>query len=151
MAALQAQTKLSSSEPGVCPQDLRGAATANKTHKEPSPLALAFTLSAHYPALLPPRRGSSLFRTHVSGTIVTILASWVLIMTALILETSGNSRFWNPARSKPGSALFLWRSTPSICRVLQARSRLSGSAAPCHHPMSPDDIRGQLLLVLTTS
>lgn len=37
MAALQAQTKLSSTEPGVCPLDLRGAATANKTHKDPRP------------------------------------------------------------------------------------------------------------------
>ncbi|KAK2824567.1 hypothetical protein Q5P01_021742 [Channa striata] len=37
MAALQVQTKLSSNEPGVCPPDLRGAATTNKTHKTLAP------------------------------------------------------------------------------------------------------------------
>ncbi|KAM7408365.1 hypothetical protein PAMA_002195 [Pampus argenteus] len=37
MAGLQAETKLSSNEPGVCPPDLRGAATTNKTHKDPRP------------------------------------------------------------------------------------------------------------------
>lgn len=54
MAALQAQTKLSSSEPGVCPPDLRGAATAKQNAQRPSPLALALTPSTRYPA--PPTR-----------------------------------------------------------------------------------------------
>lgn len=68
MAALQAQTKLSSNEPGVCPRDLRGAATANKTHKAPRPWHWP---SPRLPAILPlphtaaccfvpaPSRGSS--------------------------------------------------------------------------------------------
>lgn len=68
MAALQVQTKLSSNEPGVCPPDLRGAATANKTHKDPRPWHWP---SPRLPAILPlphtaaccfvpaPRRGSS--------------------------------------------------------------------------------------------
>lgn len=68
MAALQARTKLSSNEPGVCPPDLRGAATANKTHKDPRPWHWP---SPRLPAILPlphtaaccfvptPRRGSS--------------------------------------------------------------------------------------------
>lgn len=68
MAALQAQTKLSSNEPGVCPRDLRGAATTNKTHKAlrpwhwPSPrlpaiLPLPYTAACCFvPA---PSRGSS--------------------------------------------------------------------------------------------
>ncbi|KAI9533497.1 hypothetical protein NQZ68_022627 [Dissostichus eleginoides] len=51
MAGLQAQTKLSSSEPGVCPPDLRGAATANKTHKDPRPWHRP---SPRLPAILPP-------------------------------------------------------------------------------------------------
>ncbi len=50
MAALQAQTKLSSNEPGVCPPDLRGAATANKTHKDPRPWHWP---SPRLPAILP--------------------------------------------------------------------------------------------------
>lgn len=49
MDALQVQTKLLSSEAGVCPPDLRGAATTNKTHKDPG-LAPALTLSICYPA-----------------------------------------------------------------------------------------------------
>lgn len=94
MAALQAQTKLSSSEPGVCPPDLRGAATANKTHKDPRHWHWP---SPCLPTILPPplpsqRRGSSLFRTHVSGTVVTTVASLFLI---LIPETSVNWRLWN--------------------------------------------------------
>ncbi|XP_074503213.1 homeobox protein Meis1b isoform X4 [Sebastes fasciatus] len=68
MAALQARTKLSSNEPGVCPPDLRGAATANKTHKDPRHWHRP---SPRLPAILPlphtaaccfvpaPRRGSS--------------------------------------------------------------------------------------------
>lgn len=51
MAALQAQTKLSSSEPGVCPPDLRGAASANKTHKDPRHWRWP---SPCLPAILPP-------------------------------------------------------------------------------------------------
>ncbi len=68
MAVLQVQTKLSSNEPGVCPPDLRGAATANKTHKDARPWHWP---SPRLPAVLPlphtaaccfvpaPRRGSS--------------------------------------------------------------------------------------------
>lgn len=68
MAALQAKTKLSSNEPGVCPPDLRGAATANKTHKDsrpwhwPSPRLSAILPLPHtaaYCFVSGPRRGSS--------------------------------------------------------------------------------------------
>lgn len=47
----KAQTKLSSNGPGVCPPDLRGAATANKTHKAPRPWHWP---SLRLPAILPP-------------------------------------------------------------------------------------------------
>lgn len=68
MAALQVQTKLSQNEPGVCPPDLRGAATANKTHKDsrhwhwPSPRLSAILPLPHTAAccfVSGPRRGSS--------------------------------------------------------------------------------------------
>lgn len=68
MAALQAQTKLSSDDPGVCPSDLRGAATANKTHKDsgpwhrPSPrlhAILPLLHTAAYCFVSGPRPGSS--------------------------------------------------------------------------------------------
>lgn len=56
MAALQAKTKLLSSEPGVCPPDLRGAATADKTHKEPcTGVGLHPVYQLSYPSCYPRR------------------------------------------------------------------------------------------------
>lgn len=151
MAALQAQTKLSSSEPGVCPQDLRGAATANKTHKDPRPW--------HWPSPClhtilpssPKKRKFSLpypcFRHNCNNTGILDFDH-----DRTDSRDFGKFRILEPSSvqirlSSVSAALHTFR-LPSPSSSL---SRPSSSTAPCYHPMSPDDISGQLSLVLTTS